>query len=91
MISYYDLEALSMEELLKVNQMVVGMIKDKRKNKAYDIKEKLCVGMNVSVNHPQLAGKQLKIVKINRTKAKLSLLNGFMNYNVPLSMIQING
>ena len=91
MINLDKLEALSMEELLKVNKMVVQMIKEKRKDKAFDVRNELCVGMNVSVNHPQLAGKQLIVKKINRTKAKLSLLNGFMSYNVPLSLIQIIG
>ena len=91
MINLDKLEALSMEELLQVNKMVVHMIKEKRKDKAFDVKNELCVGMNVSVNHPQLAGKQLIVKKINRTKAQLSLLNGFGSYNVPLSLIQING
>jgi hypothetical protein len=41
------------------------------------------------VNHPKLMGKQLRVEKINRAKASLSLLNGFARYNVPLGMIEI--
>jgi hypothetical protein len=91
MISYYDLEALSMEEMLQVNKMIIHMIKEKRKDKAFDVRNELCVGMKVSVNHPKLVGKELKVTKINRTKAQLSMLNGFTTYNVPLSLIQIIG
>ena len=35
-------------------------------------------------------GKQLRVEKINRTKAVLKTLNGFGGYTVPLSLIQIN-
>ena len=54
----------------------------------------LHVGMSVKVNHPKLFGKDLKVEKINRTKAVLSVVNGasygrVSNYTVPVSMIEM--
>ena len=90
-MTYSELNSLTIEELRALNSKVVEVIKMKRNEVALDIKDELRVGMNVSVNHPKLAGKQLVVEKINRTKAALKVLNGFGSYNVPLSMIQING
>jgi hypothetical protein len=73
-----------------LNSKVVEVIKLKRKEVALEKKDELRIGMNVSVNHPKLAGKQLVVEKINRTKAVLKVLNGFGGYTVPLSMININ-
>jgi hypothetical protein len=42
------------------------------------------------VNHPKLVGKQLRVEKINRTKAILSVLNGRGKYTVPMNMISVN-
>ena len=53
-------------------------------------KEQLYVGANVSVNHPKLLGKQLRVEKINRVKCVLKVLNGKGTYTVPMSMITIN-
>ena len=89
-MTYSELNSLSIEELRALNSKVVEVIKLKRNEIALDIKDELRVGMNVSVNHPKLAGKQLRVEKINRTKASLKVLNGFGSYNVPISMIQIN-
>jgi transcription antitermination factor NusG len=94
-MTYSELNKLSIEELRNLNSKVVEIIKLKRSEIALDIKDELRIGMNVSVNHPKLNGKQLRVEKINRTKAVLSVLN--TNYgrpsqvSVPLSMIQING
>jgi hypothetical protein len=52
------------------------------------MKRALSVGMRVKVNHPKLAGKELVVNKINRTKATLGIVGGFGSYNVPLSMIE---
>ena len=90
-MTYSELNSLTIEELRALNSKVVEVIKMKRNEVALDIKDELRAGMNVSVNHPKLAGKQLVVEKINRTKAALKVLNGFGSYNVPLSMIQING
>jgi hypothetical protein len=62
----------------------------KRAMIAYEKKQELRVGMNVKVNHPKLMGKQLRVEKVNRTKASLKVLSGgFGSYTVPLSMIEI--
>ena len=94
-MTYSELSKLSIEELRNLNSKVVEIIKLKRSEKALDIKDELRIGMNVSVNHPKLAGKQLRVEKINRTKAVLSVLNTKSlrpsQVSVPLSMIQING
>jgi len=94
-MTYSELSKLSIEELQVLNKKVVEIVKMKRSEKALDIKDELRIGMNVSVNHPKLQGKQLRVEKINRTKAVLSVLNTAYGrpsrVNVPLSMIQING
>lgn len=94
-MTYQELNQLSIEELRVLNKKVVEVIKMKRSESAMDIKEQLYVGANVSVNHPKMKGKQLRVVKINRTKAVLEVLNGpsygrVGSYNVPLSMIEVN-
>ena len=89
-MTYSELNSLSIEQLRSLNSKVVEVIKLKRKEVALEKKDELRIGMNVSVNHPKLAGKQLVVEKINRTKAVLKVLNGFGGYTVPLSMININ-
>ena len=88
-MTYSELNRMSVEELRKLNQMVCDVIKDKRRELAYEVKDELRVGMTVKVNHPKLSGQQLLVEKINRTKAKLKMLNGFGGYTVPLSMIEV--
>ena len=95
-MTYSQLNSLSIEELRALNSKVVEVIKMKRNEVALDVKDSLYVGANVSVNHPKLSGKQCRVKKINRTKAVIEVLNGpsygrVGSYNVPLSMIQING
>jgi hypothetical protein len=82
------LNGMSVEELRVINSYVVGLIKNNRRVKAYEVKSTLSVGSTVKVNHPKLMGKELRVEKINRTKASLSLINGVGFYNVPLSMIE---
>ena len=89
-MTYQELNQLSIEELRMLNNKVVEVIKSKRSINALDVKEELYIGANVKVNHPKLMGKQLRVEKINRTKAKLKLLNGGGVWNVPLSMIELN-
>ena len=88
-MNYAELNQMSIEDLRMLNQRVVEVIKMKRHEVALDVKEGLYVGANVKVNHPKLMGKQLRVEKINRTKASLSLLNGVGFYNVPLGMVEI--
>ena len=88
-MNYAELNQMSIEDLRMLNQRVIEVIKMKRHEVALDVKEGLYVGANVKVNHPKLMGKQLRVEKINRTKASLKVLNGFGSYNVPLTMIEI--
>lgn len=90
-MTYSELAKMTIEELRNLNSMIVETIKSKKSVLALEKKDELYVGANVKVNHPKLAGKQLVIEKINRTKAVVKLLNGFGGYNVPLSMIELNG
>ena len=89
-MTYAELNQLSIEQLRALNSKVVEVIKMKRSEAAMDIKEELYVGANVKVNHPKLMGKQLRVEKINRTKAVLKVLNGYGTYTVPMSMIEVN-
>ena len=89
-MTYSELAKMTIEELRNLNSMVVETIKSKKSVLALEKKDELYVGANVKVNHPKLAGKELVIEKINRTKAVVKLLNGFGGYNVPLSMIELN-
>jgi hypothetical protein len=68
--------------------MVVQLIKQKRTIESLEKKIGLEVGMKVKVNHPKLQGRELEVVKINRTKANLRVVGGYASYNVPVSMIQ---
>lgn len=83
-----NLSALSISELRNLNEAVVSMIKHKRAMEASLKKVELSVGMKVRVNHPTLAGKELVVKKINRTKATLGVIGGFASYNVPISLIE---
>ena len=88
-MTYSELNQMSVEDLRALNDKVCEVIKMKRREIALDVKEGLYVGANVRVNHPKLVGKQLRVEKVNRTKASLKVLNGFGFYNVPLSMIEL--
>lgn len=90
-MNYSQLNQMSLEELRSLNSLVVEVIKSKRAMAAFEKKQELRVGMTVKVNHPKLMGKQLRVEKINRTKASLKVLNGYASYSVPLNMIEILG
>jgi hypothetical protein len=89
-MNYAQLNQMSIEELRNLNSLVIEVIKSKTSLMAFEKKQELRVGMNVSVNHPKLMGKKLEVIKISRTKASLKVLNGVGSYNVPINMIQIN-
>ena len=89
-MTYQELNQMTIEELRMLNNRVVEVIKSKRTINALDVKEELYIGANVKVNHPKLMGKQLRVEKINRTKAVLKVLNGYGTYTVPMNMIEIN-
>jgi hypothetical protein len=86
-MNYSELSKLSIEELRSINSLVVDLIKQKRTIASLEKKVGLRVGMNVRVNHPKLAGKELSINKINRTKATLSVKSGGV-FIVPISLIE---
>jgi hypothetical protein len=86
-MNYSELSKLSVEELRNINQIVIGLIKAKRTLESLTNKVGLKVGMTVRVNHPKLAGKELFVNKISRTKATLSVKSGAC-YNVPISLIE---
>ena len=86
-MNYSELSKLSVEELRAINSLVVDLIKQKRTIQSLEKKVGLQVGMTVRVNHPKLAGKDLSVNKINRTKATLSVKNGGV-YVVPISLIE---
>ena len=88
-MTYQELNQLSIEELRVLNNKVVEVIKIKKSENALNVKEELYIGANVSVNHPKLKGKQLRVEKINRTKCVIKVLNGYGSYNVPLSMVEV--
>jgi citrate lyase alpha subunit len=82
-----ELSTLSISELRSLNGAVVDMIKHKRNMESTLKKVGLSVGMSVRVNHPKLAGRELFVNKISRTKATLSIKNGAC-YTVPISLIE---
>ena len=88
-MNYSELSKLSIEELRNLNSMVIETIKSKKSLLALETKDSLYVGAIVSVDHKKMAGHELKITKINRTKAVCEMINGRGSYNVPLSMINI--
>ena len=88
-MTYSELSKLSIEELRNLNSMVIETIKSKKSLLALETKDSLYVGAMVSVDHPKMAGHELKVTKINRTKAICEMINGTGSYNVPLSMINI--
>jgi len=88
-MTYSELSKLSIEELRNLNSMVIETIKSKKSLLALETKDSLYVGAMVSVDHPKMAGHELKVTKINRTKAVCELINGMGSYNVPLNMINI--
>jgi len=88
-MTYSELSKLSISELRNLNSMVIETIKSKKSLLALEKKDSLYVGAIVSVDHPKMAGHELKVTKINRTKAVCEMVNGKGSYNVPLNMINI--
>ncbi len=87
-MNYSELSNLSVAELRNINQIVVELIKQKRTIESLQKKVGLQIGMKVTVNHGKLQGRELEVVKINRTKANLRVIGGFASYNVPVSLIE---
>jgi hypothetical protein len=87
-MNYSELSKLSVTELRNINQIVIELIKQKRTMESLEKKMSLKIGMVVKVNHPKLMGRELEVVKINRTKASLRVIGGMASYNVPVAMIE---
>jgi citrate lyase alpha subunit len=77
----------TIEELRMLNETIINTIKYKRNLESSAKKVGLAVGMTVRVNHPKLAGQELSVNKINRTKATLSIKSGKC-FVVPISLIE---
>jgi hypothetical protein len=75
-------------DLRRINEVIIARIKANRRVGAAVAKAELSVGMQVRVNHPQLAGQVLEIMSIKRTKASLRAISNGRTYNVPLSLIE---
>ena len=80
-----ELNQLTLEQLSKLNKLVVDTIKTKRKQLIAQFE--LNIGDKVKINHPKLQGKSLIVKKVKRTTATLQVEGGFASYNVPIIMI----
>ena len=80
-----ELNQLTLEQLGKLNKLVVDTIKTKRKQLIAQFE--LNIGDKVKINHPKLQGKSLIVKKVKRTTATLQVEGGFASYNVPITMI----
>ena len=81
-----QLNQLTLEQLIKLNELVVKTVKAKRKQVIAEAELK--VGDKVKVNHPKLQGKSLIVREIKRTTATLQLETGYFSYKVPITMIE---
>ena len=81
-----ELNQLTLEQLSKLNKLVVDTIKTKRKQLIAQFE--LNIGDKVKINHPKLQGKSLIVKKVKRTTATLQVEGGYASYNVPITMIQ---
>ena len=80
-----ELNQLTLEQLGKLNKLVVDTIKTKRKQLIAQFE--LNIGDKVKVNHSKLQGKSLIVKKVKCTTATLQVEGGFASYNVPITMI----
>ena len=69
-------------------RLIRTMLSNRQTMLGFENKIALQVGQLVKVNHPKLQGRELEVVKINRTKASLRVVGKYDMYNVPVSMIQ---
>ena len=88
-MTYSELNEMTMSDLRNLISMVVQTINKKKTLEGMDRKSSLYVGALVSVDHKKMSGHELRITKINRTKAVCEMVNGRGTYNVPLEMINI--
>jgi hypothetical protein len=76
-------------ELRQINEVLVARINATRQAMNAMAKVTLKVGMTVKVNHPKLAGRELILTEIKRSKASVRPVGEmFGGYNVPLSLVE---
>ncbi len=87
------LQAMSSEELRRINKYVVGILKTRKASKIAQVKQELVEGSPCNVNHPKLSYRHdLVLVKINKTRGvvKAEGAGRFdQGWNVPLQMIEM--
>ena len=83
-----DLNKLSLEDLRRLNKMVIDTIKAKKKADSKDKRKTLSIGQKVVVEHRKTSGKVFIISDIRVTKATIKEQGGFASFEVPLSMIE---
>ena len=83
-----EINKLSMNDLRRLNKMVVDAIKANKKNQAKEKRKTLSVGQKVVIEHKKTSGKVFVISDIRLTKASVVEQNGPGRYEVPLSMIE---
>jgi len=82
-----NLDSLTIQELLTLNERVVDTINLKRRQEALKVKNQLEVGGLVECDHRRLVGRTLEVLKINRTKARVRDVEGGMIYTVPMNIL----
>jgi hypothetical protein len=76
-------------ELRQINEVLVARINATRQAMNAMAKVTLKIGMKVKVNHPKLAGRELILTEIKRSKASVRPVGEmFGGYNVPLSLVE---
>jgi sRNA-binding protein len=87
-LTYSDYAAMSTEELRAMNQIIVGIIKDRQRDKIEDIKDQIRIGSKVKVNHGKTYNKVFTITEIRRKRATVRDNYGD-SLNVPLSLVEL--
>ena len=84
-----NLESLTVQELLELNERVIATINYKRRMASKQMKSQLEVGSLVEANHPKLVGQTFEVVQIKRTKANIRNTEGGPIYSVPMSILNV--
>lgn len=87
-LTYSDYAAMSTEELRAMNQIIVGIIKDRQRDKIEDIKDQIRIGSKVKINHHKTYGRVYTITEIRRKRASVRDQYGD-SLNVPLSLVEL--
>jgi|TARA_R110001592_G_scaffold246696_1_gene508639 hypothetical protein len=87
------LQAMSSEELRRINKYVVGILKTRKASKIAEVKQELVEGSPCNVNHPKLSYRHdLVLTKINKTRGVVKAEGDGrfdQGWNVPLQMIEM--